>query len=265
MDRARAKKRWGGSIATAIAVGFLMAGTVSAQWVKVRLPGTPRTSDGAPNLTAPAPKTPEGRPDLSGIWRKSRDGSKVSARDLAADGVEVLFQPWAEALYKSRIENNGKGVPSERCLPHSIPKGYLIAEPTKIVQTPGLIAILYEEFNNYRQVFLDGRGFPADLDRRWLGYSIGKWEGETLVVDTRGFVDETWLDFGGRPATDALHVIERYRRRDFGHLEIQFTFDDPKAYVKPWTVTVPFDLLPDTEIIEQICDNELDAGHLVGK
>ena len=265
MDAANAKKRWRSLPAAGMAVVFLMAGPVSAQWAKVRLPGTPRNSDGTPNLAAPTPRTPEGRPDLSGIWRKSRDGSKVSAQNLAADGVEVSFQPWAEALYKARLEKNGRGVPSERCLPHSIPKTYLIAEPTKIVQTPRLIVILHEEFNNYRQVFTDGRQFPPDLDARWMGYSIGKWEGDTLVVDTRGFVDETWLDFGGHPATDALHVVERYRRRDFGHMDIQFTFDDSKAYVKPWAVTVPFDLLPDTELIEQICDNEKDAGHLVGK
>ena len=266
MNSASAKKGSRGSIAAGMAIVFLMAGPVSAQWAKVRLPGTPRTSDGAPNLTAPAPRTPDGRPDLSGIWRKSRDGTKVSAGNLAADGVEVPFQPWAEALYKERLANNGKGVPSERCLPHQIPKTYLIAEPTKIVQTPGLIVILHEEFNNYRQVFTDGRQFPPDLDRRWMGYSIGKWEGDTLIVDTRGFVGENdWLDFGGHPATDALHFVERYRRRDFGHMEIQFTVDDSKAYMKPWTFTVPFDLLPDTELIEQICDNEKDAAHLVGK
>jgi len=269
MDAANAKKQGRGLLATGMAVVFLMAGPVSAQWATVRLPGTPRNSDGTPNLTAPTPRTPEGRPDLSGIWRKSRDGSrkgsKVSAQNLAADGAEVLFQPWAEALYNARLAKNGQGVPSERCLPHSIPKTYLIAEPTKIVQTPALIAILHEEFNNYRQVFTDGRQFPANLDRRWMGHSTGKWEGDTLIVDTRGFVDETWLDFGGHPATDALHVVERYRRRDFGHMDIQFTFDDPKAYTKPWTVTVPFDLLPDTELIEQICDNEQDVAHMVGK
>ena len=138
------------------------------------------------------------------------------AGNIAADGVEVPFQPWAEEVYKTRLANNGKGVPSERCLPHQLPKAYILAEPTKIVQTPGLVVILHEEFNNYRRVFTDGRQFPPDLDRRWMGYSIGKWEGDTLGVDTRGFVDETWLDFGGHPATDALHVVERSRRRDFG-------------------------------------------------
>src|SRR4051812_26856003 len=161
-------RRWRGSIGTAATVAFLLAGPASAQWVQVRLPGTPRTPDGKPDLTAPAPRTPDGRADLSGIWRKA-PSSKVSAGNLAGEGLEVPFQPWAEAIFKARRDVNGRGVPSERCLPHSIPKGYLIAEPTKIVQTAGLIAILYEEFNNYRQIFTDGREFPPNLDRRWLG------------------------------------------------------------------------------------------------
>ena len=265
MDAAHVRTRRRGSRAIGMAVVVLMAAPLSAQWTSIRLPGTPRSSDGTPNLKAPAPKTQDGRPDLSGIWRKSREGTKITAGNIAADGVEVPFQPWAEEVYKTRLANNGKGVPSERCLPHQLPKAYILAEPTKIVQMPGLVVILHEEFNNYRQVFTDGRQFPPDLDRRWMGYSIGKWDGDTLVVETRGFVDDTWLDFGGHPATDALHVVERYRRRDFGHMDIEFTFDDSKAYTKPWTITIPFDLLPDTELIEQICDNEKDAAHLVGK
>ena len=235
---------------------------LAAQWLTHPTPGIPRTPDGKPNLAGPAPRTPDGKPDLTGLWQRM----STYGRNIAADLKPGEVQPWAEALYKARLANNGKGVPSERCLPHQIPKAYILAEPTKIVQTPGLIVILHEEFNNYRQVFTDGRLFPPDLDRRWMGYSIGKWEGDTLIVDTRGFVGENdWLDFGGHPATDALHFVERYRRRDFGHMEIQFTVDDSKAYMKPWTFTVPFDLLPDTELIEQICDNEKDAAHLVGK
>jgi hypothetical protein len=245
-----------------MAVVFVMAGPVSAQWVNIRLPGTPRAPDGKPNLTAPAPRTPEGRPDLSGIWR--RPDAKYY-RNLAADGVQVPFQPWAEALYKARRENNGKGQPSERCLPQGIPKAMLPPEPFKIVQTPGVVVILYEEFNDYRQVFTDGRGFPQDRNPSWLGYSVGKWDGDALVVDTLGFNDEAWLDSGGHPTTDALHIVERFRRRDFGHMDIDITIDDPKAYTRPWTVTVPFDLLPDTEIIEHICENEKDAPHMIGK
>jgi hypothetical protein len=175
--------------------------------------------------------------------------------------VEVLFQPWAASLYEVR----GKvpsGMPSERCLPQGVPKGMSVPEPFKIVQTPGLIVILMEEFNHYRQVFTDGRGVISDRKPTWHGYSIGTWEGDTLVVDTKGFVDGTWLDFRGHPATDALHVVERFRRRDFGHLEAEVTIDDAKPYVKPWTVLLQFELLPDTELIEHICENEKDAAYL---
>ena len=252
-------------VSAAIAASLaLMSGSMSAQWIKVPLPGTPRMPDGTPNLSAPVPRMPDGRPDLSGIWRRAA-GGKVTAQNLAGAGAEVLFQPWAEQLYNARRAQNGKGVPSERCLPHSIPKAYLLAEPTKIVQVPGLIAILHEEFTHYRQIFTDGRQRPPNRKPTWFGYSLGTWDGDTLVVDTRGFVNDTWLDFGGRPATDALHVVERYRRRDFGHMDVEFTIDDPKAYLKPWSFEVSFDLLPDTELLEETCENETDAPHLVGK
>jgi hypothetical protein len=137
--------------------------------------------------------------------------------------------------------------------------------PWKIVQTPIVTLILFEEMNHYRQVFTDGRGFPKDPTPAWFGYSIGKWVGDTFVVDTTGFNDQTWLDDPGHPHTDALHATERFRRRDFGHLDIDITIDDSKAYTKPWTVTARFDLLPDTELIENVCDNEKDAQHMVGK
>lgn len=277
MDPAKAERRWRSSTATGIAAILLMAGPVSAQWLKIPLPGTPRTPDGAPDLTAPAPRTTDGRPDLSGIWQRPRGGTPGAipgtpgggpAANAVSDittGVEVLYQPLGEAIYKARRENGGKGMPSERCLPHGITKAMSVPEPFKIVQTPGLIVVLHEEFNHHRQIFTDGRGVPENRKPTFFGYSLGKWEGDTLVVDTVGFVDETWLDMGGHPATDALHIVERYRRRDFGHLEIQFTIEDSKVYAKPWIVPMTFNLLPDTELIEHICDNERDAGHLVGK
>ena len=254
--------------AFALAIGVsLLAAPLGAQWLTHPTPGTPRTPDGKPNLAAPAPRTTAGTPDLSGIWQRPRGATPpTGGRDGIATGLDVLFQPWAEALYKERAVNNSKGMPSERCLPHGITKAVSVPEPFKIVQTSDLILILHEEFNHYRQVYMDGRRRPAgDRTPTWLGYSLGTWDGETLVVDTTGFVDETWLDFRGHPATDALHLVERYRRLDFGHLEIQFAIDDPKAYVKPWTVTLSFDLLPDTELIEHFCENEKDASHIVGK
>lgn len=259
---AHSKKRLQRSLATAIGLVFLMGSPTFTQWLKIPLPGTPRTPDGKADLMALAPRTPDGKPDLSGIWARTR-GPAISTN--IGTGVKVPFQPWGEALHKTRTENNNKGMPSERCLPHGITKAMSVFQPFKIIQTPELILLLYEEFNHHRQIFTDGRGFPASRAPTYFGYSLGRWDADSLVVDTKGFVDEAWLDFGGHPATTALHLIERYRRRDFGHLEIDFTIDDPKAYVKPWTITMAYELLPDTELIEHICDNEKDAPHIVGK
>ena len=245
------------------AIFLAVAAPASAQWIHVTLPDTPRTADGKPNLSAPAPKTPDGKPDLSGIWRAA-EGKYL--QNITGDLREVPFQPWAAALYKERVAVLAKGRPTERCLPHGVPDAMMVRSgPWKIVQTPRVTLILFEEMNHYRQVFTDGRSFPKDPNPTWLGYSIGKWEGDTFVVDTTGFNDQTWLDDPGHPHTDAMHAIERFRRPDFGHLEIDITIDDPKAYTAPWTVTARFDLLPDTELIENLCDNEKDAQHMVGK
>ena len=176
------------------------------------------------------------------------------------------MQPWAQALYQQRKENNGKGRPSERCLTRGVVDFDTIPMNIKFIQTPGTIVVLYEEYNHYRQIFLDGRPLPKPTQPAYLGYSIGKWEGDTLVVDTTGFNDIGWLDNNGHPQTESLHVTERFRRRDFGHMDLQITIDDSKAYTKPWTVTVAgFNLLPDEELIENICDNEKDLPHMVGK
>ena len=246
------------------AIFLAMAGaSASAQWIHVTLPDTPRTADGKPNLSAPAPKTTDGKPDFSGIWRAA-EGKYL--QNITEDLREVPFQPWAATLFKERSDNLAKGRPTERCLPHGIPDAMMVRSgPWKIVQTPRVTLILFEEMNHYRQVFTDGRGFPKDPNPAWFGYSVGKWEGNTFVVDTTGFNDQTWLDDPGHPHTDAMHAIERFRRIDFGHLEIDITIDDPKAYTKPWTVTARFDLLPDTELIENVCDNEKDVQHMVGK
>src|SRR5579862_9584073 len=211
----------------------------AAQWLDYPTSGIPRTPDGKPNLAAPTPKAPDGHPDLSGIWL--RDSGKY-LQDLAT-GIEVSFQPWAEKLYKEREGNLAKGRPTERCLPHGIPDAMLPGAPFKIVQTPGLTIILFEEFNHYRQILTDGRPFPKDPQPAWFGYSIGKWEGNTMVVDTRGFNDLSWLDDPGHPHTEAMHVTERFVRRDFGRLNMAITIDDPKAYNKPWTQNIPFHLM----------------------
>ena len=243
---------------------FVLCGSASAQWFNLPLPGTPRTADGKPNLAAPAPRGSDGKPDLSGIWRAAADNRLLGNLAINEPGG-APFQPWAAAVYKERQENLAKDRPTGRCLPHGVPDAMMVRNgPFKIAQTPGVVFILYEEFNHYRQVFTDGRGFPPAMTPVWFGYSIGKWEGDTFVVDTQGFNDRSWLDDPGHPHTEALRVIERFVRRDFGHLEVQITIDDPKAYTKPWTVTARFDLMPDTELIENICEDK-DTPHMVGK
>ena len=238
-----------GGIATGLA--FVMSGLAQTQGLRVPDSRLPRTPDGRPNLTAPAPKTPEGKPDLSGIWHSVSDRYVTN---LAADGVRTLFQPWAAALYKERQGNKGKDRPSARCLPRGVPSAMLVRDyPWKIVQTPGVILILFDDSLHYRQMFTDGRGFPTDAAPTWYGYSIAKWDGDSLVVDTTGLNEGTWLDDGGHPHSDALHVTERFRRRTAGTMDIEITIDDSKAYVRPWTAIVGFELLPDTDLSEHVC------------
>ena len=240
-----------------------MATNASAQWVNIRLPGTPRTADGKPNLTAPAPRGTDGKPDLSGLWRNP-DGRL--SNDLSAAGVDVPLSAQGAAIYRERQETNSKGRPSENCLPHGIPDAMMVGvTPFKLIQHPGVLLILYEFQNRYRQIFTDGRSFPEEMTPTWLGYSIGRWDGDTFVVETRGFNDRSWLDDGGHPHSDALKVTERFHRRDFGHMDFQITFDDPKMYTKPWTVPAKFELFADNELMEWVCENEKDAGHSAGK
>ena len=246
----------------AATVLLLASVPLAAQWLHYPTPGMPRTPDSKPNLSAPAPKMPDGKPDLSGIWA-SADNKYL--QNLAADGIEVPFQPWAEKLYKERSENLGKGRPSERCLTHGVTDFDALGINWKIIQTPGMIAVLYEAYNHYRQIFLDGRPLPKPTQPAYLVYSVGRWEGGTLVVENTGFNDLGWLDDGGHPQTEALHVTERFRRRDFGHMDLQLTIDDPKAYTKPWGPTLRLNFQPDDELMESICENEKDVPHMVGK
>ena len=246
----------------AATVLLLASVPLAAQWLHYPTPGMPRTPEGKPNLSAAAPKMPDGKPDLSGIWAAA---DNKYLQNLAADGIEVPFQPWAEKLYKERSENLGKGRPSERCLTHGVTDFDALGINWKIIQTPGMIAVLYEAYNHYRQIFLDGRPLPKPTQPAYLGYSVGRWEGETLVVETTGFNDVGWLDDGGHPQTEALHVTERFRRLDFGHMDLQLTIDDPKAYTKPWGPTLRLNFQPDDELMESICENEKDVPHMVGK
>src|SRR5215472_3415853 len=243
---------------SAVLCGFLLILTpASAQWLNYATPNVPRNPDGKPNLTAPAPKTADGKPDLSGVWTMSH-----IVNDLKPG--EVL--PWAEALTKQRRENVGKDDPSSvHCLPFGPRFDFVPTNPLKIVQTPTLIVVLSEDLT-YRQIFLDGRELPADPNPDFMGYSVGHWEDDTLVVTTAGYNDRTWLDYAGHPHTESLRTIERFHRKDFGHLEITETFDDPKTYARPWTVKATGNLMPDSDLLEYVCnENEKDSAHMVGK
>lgn len=244
---------------------FLTTLPLGAQWLKLPTDGIPRTADGKVNLTAPAPRRADGKPDLSGIWNPT---NTKYLNNLAADFKpgELPILPWAEAITKERsTEMHGAEESDANCLPPGIPKINAAPNPIKIVQEPMLIVVLYETFDLFRQFFMDGRELSKDVNPSWLGYSVAKWDGDTLVVDTVGLNGKTWLDKVGHPTTESTHVIERYRRPDFGHLEAVVTIDNPTAYSKPWTVTEHFQFFADTELIENICENEKDIRHMPGK
>lgn len=238
----------------------------TAQWLDYPTPGIPRMPDGKPNLTAPAPRK-DGKPDLSGIWHAGQERKYFTNVTVDFKPGEFPIQPWAEALTEERRTGyQQKERPDANCIPLGVPQYYDFGEPFKIIQEPGLVAILYEHFGWFRQIFLDGRPLPQDPNPTWLGYSVGQWEGDTLVVETTGFNGKKWLDQRGHPSTDALHTTERFRRRDFGHLDIEFTVDDPKAYARPWTLKLPQLLYADTELLEFVCnENEKDRKHMVDK
>ncbi|MBI4886332.1 MAG: hypothetical protein HY824_04515, partial [Acidobacteria bacterium] len=188
---------------------------------------------------------------LSGIWRSA---SEKYLANLGADGPQLLLQPWAAALYKDRLAGRVKGRPSDRCLPRGLPGVMLVrANPWKIVQAPGVVLMLFDESLHYRQIFTDGRPFPDDAAPSWFGYSIGRWDGDTLVADTIGLNDHTWLDEGGHPHTEALRVTERFRRRGAAAMDVELTIDDPKAYTRSFTTTVRFERVPAADLGEHVC------------
>ena len=241
-----------------LAISALFSGAAQAQWLNYKTPGIPRLPDGKPNLSAPAPRTADGKPDLSGFWRIDAAGTAETGK--ADDAVKA--QPWAEKLTEQRKENYGRDSPSIHCLPSGVS---IDGGVGKVVQTRGLLLMLWSG-TMYREIFLDGRPLPKDPNPDWMGYSVGHWEGDTLVIVTAGFNDRTWLDDFGHPHTEALRITERLHRRDFGHMEIVRTAVDPGALVEPWTVPVKLELYADTEPLEYVCnENERDAEHLVGK
>jgi hypothetical protein len=231
------------------------------QWFDLPTPGLPRTADGKPDLTATAPKLPDGKPDLAGMWRRS---AGRYYNNVAADLTPADVQPWAAALHEQRRPDFGKDSMEVRCLPLGPVATTTPYAEIKIVQTPTLIVLLLDDLT-YRQIHLDGRQLPVDPNPSWMGYSVGRWEGDTLVVESSGFTALSWLDYEGHPHTEALRIVERYRRRDVGHLDLEVTFEDPGAYNKPWTVSVPLELFPDTEVLEFVCDeNEKSTVHMTG-
>jgi hypothetical protein len=224
-------------------------------------PGIPRTASGAPNLSAPAPRTADGKPDFSGVWGTDAGPSLF----YIPGGLKPSeIKPWVGELLQRRAENFGSDDQQVRCLPEGPRFNHFVALPKKIVQTPSLILVLSEDLS-YRQIFLDGRQLPKDPSPSFMGYSVGRWEGDTLVVESTGYKDATWLDFAGNPHTEALRLTERYRRLNFGRMEIQETFSDPEIYSRPMTVQVIATLVPDTDLLEYVCsENEKDRSRLIG-
>jgi hypothetical protein len=244
----------------------LLAIPAFCQWTKVPPLKAPRTGSGEVDLKAPAPRLPDGRPDLSGSW--STDDNRY-VRDFANDmkPEDVPYQPWAKKLFDERKDgSHSREDPDAHCLPQGVPKIDSVQYPWKLIYTPNSIVIIYESFNYWRQIFTDGREMNPDANPTWFGYSTGKWEGDTLVVDTRGFNGRIWLDQLGRPTTEKLHVIERYRRIDYGHMIIDITIDDPGAYTKPFRGRQEVHLRPGWEPMEFICgENNTDLPHLPGQ
>jgi len=245
---------------------LLQAAIIDAQWLNHPTPGTPRLADGKPDLAAPTPRTADGRPDLSGIWAAEcaiygRDSCFTRSLffDLAKDlrPEDVQMTPWASQIQAQRERRDHVDDPYGYCLPPGTPRINFGGGPFRILQGPQMTALLYETLVGmiFRQVFTDGRSLPDVTEPTWLGYSIGRWEGDTFVIESTGFRDGGWLDTRkGRPHSDALRVTERFRRIDFGHMELTITITDRKAFLRPWTVSAPLSLLPDTELVEAFCD-----------
>jgi hypothetical protein len=276
------------SAVASVAIVAAISPGLSAQWPRFPTPGVPKTADGKPNLTGPAPRTADGKPDFSGNWIRG-DGQLGPAgggalagpapsfsagppvttfRDVGANVKDGLpLQPWAADLVKARRAANSKDNPDAHCLPMGIMQFHNHGQPRKIIQTPGLIVIAYEANNGLRYIFMDGRTLPdGDAQPWWYGYSVGRWEGDTLVVESTGFRDDGWLDIIGNPMTEKAKVTERFRRPNYGTLEIDVTIDDPKAYTKPWTVRVNQRITLDSELMEFVClENQQFESYLKGQ
>ena len=249
--------------ATTLAIALMLAPVPAvAQWRNIPKDGIPLGPDGKPNMSAAAPRTPSGKPDLSGIYQSSYRYFANIAADLGLDNVPMTAE--ARKIHAARVTGLlGYEEPDAHCLPQGVPKVNYAPVPFRIVHTEKLVVIVYEAFNLWRQVHLDGREWADDLNPSWMGYSKGRWEGDELVVETRGLNGKQWLDHGGLPASDKLVVIERFRRPSFGRLEIDVTINDPTYYTSTWTAKTNLRLNPDTELFEFICnENERSTKHM---
>ena len=233
---------------------FVLAGTagLDAQWLDLPTPGLPRLPDGKPDLAAPAPRTPDGKPDLSGLW--NNDGGDRYNNNIAADLATSDVAPWAHALFMKRQLEFGKDSMETLCMPLGPVYMTTRYREFRIVQTPALIVLLFND-GMHREIFMDGRSLEEDPNPTWMGYSVGRWEGDVLVVESNGYTDRSWLDFGGHPHTEDLRITERYTRRDIGHMEVQVTILDPAVFWKPITISMPIALQADTEMLEAVCEN----------
>ena len=244
-----------------------------AQWLDYPTPGVPHTRDGKPNLSAPAPRTKDGKPDLSGMWgwvTKDNCGAKCNDTQISREFINIAaslktpvpYQPWAAELVKKRSIEQGLD-PNVHCMPRGALRIWTDDYYKRVFEVPGRVIILTERNMQYRQIFTDGRPFPKDPYPTWNGYSVGRWEGDTLVVETSGYRDDIWLDAAGKPLTDQAKTIERIRRPNYGTLEVEITIDDPKAYTAPWTVKFDQPLALDSELIDYYClENEKDSIHM---
>jgi hypothetical protein len=258
-----------------------------AQWLNHRAAGIPRTADGKPDLSAKTPRATGGKPDLSGLWETDSAPPALLERLIpgATNGAgeetpsqyfinifsdlkpeDEPLRPAAAQAFQQRAQHFTDTSPISHCFPEGIPLIEMAPAPYKIVQTPGVTFMLYERDTTYRQVYTDGRNLPDDPQPSWLGYSVGKWAGDTLVVESIGFNDRGWLDARAHIHSEALRLTERFHRPDFGHLEVRLTVDDPKTYTRPFTVTLKQHLLPDSDLLESYCaENEKDSRHLESK
>ena len=261
-----------GLIAAVMVVG--LSTIVGAQWVHYPTAGLPRKADGMPDLTAPTPRLPDGKPDLSGIWRGNPRRCTSATGETVPCGLEIggsplmgnlgreltgglPYQPWAAELARKRRADFSRDDPHVRCMPDSPPRTWTLPHLTKIIHTPKLLVTLYEVNAQYRQIFLDGRPFPDDPTPSWEGYSVGHWDGDTLVIETRGFRDDMWIDSNGSPMSAAAKMTERLHRLNLGTMDLEITIDDPKVYTKPFTVKQTEYLEVDTELIDEFCiENE---------